>query len=118
VCVVTIITIVTIGISPNAVIIIILMLRKDDPPLRAPGKTMELSHTQFENFSLLLDYLIFCLILYDFSLSTFSTSLGFPSPPPIFQRQAHCFVTQSFPQPHPLSSLSFQPSLLQVLGGI
>ena len=103
------------------------MLRKDDPPLRAPCQTMELFHTQFENFSLLLDYLIFCLILYDFSLSTFSTSLGFPSsppifqrpsPPPIFQRQAHCFVTQSSPQPHPFSSVSFQPSLLQVLGGI
>jgi len=83
-----------------------LMLRIDDPPLRAPDKTMELSHTQFENFSLLLDYLIFCLILYDFSLSTFSTSLGLPSPPPIFQRQGHCFVTPKFsPTPSYLSSL-------------
>ena len=116
--VVTIITVVTVRISLNAAAIIILMLRRDDPPLRAPRKTMELSHTQFENFSLLLDYLIFCLILYDFSLSTFSTSLGFPSPPPIFQRQAHCFVTQSSPQPHSISPFSFQPSLPQVLGGI
>lgn len=97
-CIVTIITVVNIGISLNGVIIIILMLREDDPPLRVPGQTMELSHTQFANFSLLLDYLIFCLILCDFSLSTFSTSLGFPSPPSIFRRQTHCFVTQSSPQ--------------------
>ena len=54
------------------------MPRKGDPPLRAPGKTIVLPHTQYANFPLLLDYHIFCLILYDFSLSTFSTSLGFP----------------------------------------
>jgi len=106
VLVVTIISVVTIGISLDAVIIIILMLRKDDPPLRATRpNNRTFPYTIWEllfviGLSHILSHSLWLLFIYVFHVTWFSLSSShFPTTGALFP------YPKFSPTPHFLSFL-------------